>query len=68
MKVALSEVISRYLEDKTRDFNQLLHDMRNSNLFEFLDEFDYKLTRQGKMLRHFMNLVEITLLFIRATR
>ena len=68
LKVALSEVISRYLEDKTRDFNQLLHDMRNSNLFEFLDEFDYKLTRQGKMLRHFMNLVEIMLLFIRATR
>ena len=68
MKVALSEVISRYLEDKTRDFNQLLHDMRNSNLFEFLDEFDYKLTRQGKMLRHFMNLVEIMLLFIKATR
>ena len=35
---------------------------------EFLDEFDSKLTSQGKMLRNFMNLVEIMLLFIRATR
>ena len=67
MNVALSEVISRYLEDKTRGFNQLLHDMTNLNLSEFLDEFDSKLTGQGKMLRNFMNLVEIMLLFIRAT-
>ena len=70
LKVALSEVISRYLEDKTRDFNQLLllHDMTNLNLSEFSDEFDSKLTDQRKMLRNFTNLVEIMLLFIRATR
>ena len=68
LKVTLSEVISRYLGDKTRDFNQLLHDMTNLNLFEFLDEFDSKLTDQGIILRNFMNLVEIMLLFIRATR
>ena len=68
MKVALSEVISRYLGDKTRDFNQLLHDMTNLNLSEFLDEFDSKLTDQGIILRNFMSLVEIMLLFIRATR
>ena len=68
LKVALSEVISRYLGDKTRDFNQLLHDMTNLNLSEFLDEFDSKLTDQGIILRNFMNLVEIMLLFIRATR
>ena len=53
LKVALTEVISRYLEDKTRDFNQLLHDMTNLNLSEFLDEFDSKLTGQGKMLRNY---------------
>ena len=64
LKVALTEVISRYLEDKTRDFNQLLHDMTNLNLFEFLDEFDSELTGLGKMLRNFINLVEIMLLFI----
>ena len=64
LKVGLSEVISHYLEGKTRDFNQLLHDMTNLNLFEFLDEFDYKLTGLGKMLRNFINLVEIMLLFI----
>ena len=29
LKVALFKVISRYLEDKPRDFNQLLHDMTN---------------------------------------
>ena len=68
LKDPLSEVISRCLEDKTRDFNQLLHDMANLNLSEFLDEFDSKLTGQGKMLRNFMNLVEIMLLLIRATR
>ena len=68
LKVALSEVISHYLEDKIRDFNQLLHDMTNLNLPEFLDEFDSKLTGQGKILRHFLNLVEITLFFITATR
>ena len=68
LKVTLSEVISRYLGDKTRDFNQLLHDMTNLNLFEFLDEFDSKLTDQGIILLNFMNLVEIMLLFIRATR
>ena len=70
LKVELSEVISRYLEDKTRDFNQLLllHDMTNLNLSEFSDEFDSKLTDQRKMLRNFTNLVEIMLLFIRATR
>ena len=68
LKVALSEVISRYLGDKTRDFNQLLHDMTNLNLSEFLDEFDSKLTDQGIILRNFMSLVEIMLLFIRATR
>ena len=55
LKVALSKVISRYLEDKTRDFNQLLHNMTNLNLSEFLDEFDFKLTGQGKILRNFMN-------------
>ena len=66
LKVALSEVISRYLEDKTRDFNQLLHDMTNLNLSEFIDEFNSKLTDQGKMLRNLMNLVKIMLLFIRA--
>ena len=55
LKVELSEVISRYLEDKTRDFNQLLHNMTNLNLSEFLDEFDFKLTGQGKILRNFMN-------------
>ena len=32
LKVALSEVISRYLEDKTQGFNQLLHDMENLNV------------------------------------
>ena len=53
LKVALTEVISRYLEDKTRDFNQQLHDMTNLNLSEFLDEFDSKLTGQGKMLRNY---------------
>ena len=68
LKVALSEVISRYLEDKTQDFNQLLHDMENLNLSKFLEEFDSKLTGQRKMLRNFMNLVETMLLFIRATR
>ena len=68
LKVALSQVISRYLEDKTQDFNQLLHDMENFNLSKFLEEFDSKLTGQRKMLRNFMNLVEIMLLFIRATR
>ena len=64
LKVGLSEVISHYLVDKTRDFNQLLHDMTNLNLFEFLDEFDSELTGLGKMLRNFINLVEIMLLFI----
>ena len=64
LKVGLSEVISHYLVDKTRDFNQLLHDMTNLNLFEFLDEFDSKLTGLGKMLCNFINLVEIMLLFI----
>ena len=68
LKVALSEVISHYLEDKTRDFSQLLHDMTNLNLSEFLDEFDSKLTGQGKMLRNFMNLVEIMLFLIIATQ
>ena len=68
LKVALSEVISRYLEDKTRDLNQLLHDVANLNLSDFLEEFDCKLTGQRKMLRNFMNLVEIMLLFIRAIR
>ena len=68
LKVGLSEVISHYLVDKTRDFNQLLHDMTNLNLFEFLDEFDSELTGLGKMLRNFINLVEIMLLFIWATR
>ena len=38
--------------------------MTNLNLFEFLDEFDSKLTGLGKMLCNFINLVEIMLLFI----
>ena len=42
--------------------------MKNLNPSEFLDEFDSKLTGQGKMLRNFMDLVEIMLLFIKATR
>ena len=42
--------------------------MANLNLSDFLEEFDCKLTGQRKMLRNFMNLVEIMLLFIRAIR
>ena len=42
--------------------------MKNLNPYEFLDEFDSKVTGQGKMLRNFMDLVEIMLLFIKATR
>ena len=52
---------------KIQDFNQLLDDTTNFNLSKLLDEFDSKLTGQGKMLHNFMNLVEIMLLFIKAT-
>ena len=38
-----------------------------TNVSEFLDEFDSKLIRQVEMLCNFLSLVEIMLLFIRAT-
>ena len=38
-----------------------------TNFSEFLDEFDSKLIGQAEMLCNFVNLVDIMLLFIRAT-
>ena len=50
------------------DIDQLTKQLNEIQLFKALHEFDEKLSNQAKFLRNFMNLIQIMMLFIRASR
>ena len=66
LKVASQGSVANIYNDV--DIDQLTKQLNEIQLFKALHEFDEKLSNQAKFLRNFMNLIQIMMLFIRASR
>ena len=68
LKIATQEAVSVYATYEDYKFTDFVDELAGLTLFDSLKEFDRRLTGQAKFLRNFMDLIEIMLLFVRATR
>ena len=67
-KVATQEAVSNLRESDTWNLVSLVAELNEIDLFFAMKKFDKQLKGQAKIFRNFMNLMEIMLLLVRASR
>lgn len=68
LRIAAEEVIAQQSENEEWSLTKLVYDLQELGTFSLANEFDSQLNGQPKIYRNFMKLIEIMLLFVRASR